>query len=48
LDFPNEIVLTGGVSDPNTKKVIAMVVWSDASSLPHNMDIEEYAYNLTP
>ncbi|TSD02491.1 MAG: hypothetical protein Athens071424_13 [Parcubacteria group bacterium Athens0714_24] len=43
LSFPNEIVASGGVSDPNTKKIIAKILWSDGSHPP--MILETYVYN---
>jgi len=43
LAFPNNIVLTGGVPDPNTKKIIGEIHWNDGSHSP--MTLETYIYN---
>jgi len=40
LTFPNFIVSTPGVLDPNTKKVTGSVVWSGGT-----MELETYVYN---
>ena len=44
LDFPNEIVLTGGVCDENTKKIIATINWN-TGSVARTMSLETYVYN---
>ena len=44
LDFPNEIVLTGGVCDENTKKIIATIEWN-TGSVSRTMTLETYVYN---
>lgn len=41
LTFPNVIVETPGVSDPNTKKVAGSVLWSQGT-----MELETYIYNF--
>lgn len=43
IAFPNEIVTSGGVSDPNTKKIIGEIRWNDGSHSP--MTLETYIYN---
>lgn len=45
LTFPNIIVESGGVFDPNTKKVSATIAWQNAAG-PHTMSLETYIYNL--
>jgi hypothetical protein len=45
LIFPNTIVLSSGVLDPDTKKVIASVSWN-ASNIVQTMALETYAYNF--
>jgi type II secretory pathway pseudopilin PulG len=43
LAFPNTIVTSSGVSDPNTKKVVASVLWNDAIGNKITI-IETYVY----
>ena len=43
-DFPNEIVLTGGVLDNNTKKVTHQISWESLRGT-QTLTIESYIYN---
>lgn len=43
LTFPNEIVATGGVLDPDTKKVKGIISWSDAYG-NRILELETYVY----
>lgn len=45
--FPNEIVSNGGIDDPNTKKIIATIMWYDGLQT-RNLMLETYVYNYTP
>jgi len=42
--FPNEIVTTGGVDDPNTKKIVATVLWNNSGAI-ETFNTESYIYN---
>lgn len=44
LTFPNKIVTTGGVIDPNTKKIITTVEWVHKDTT-HTTTLETYVYN---
>jgi hypothetical protein len=44
IDFPNEIVSSGGVCDENTKKIIATINWN-TGSVARTMTLETYVYN---
>lgn len=44
LAFPNQIVESGGVNDPNTKKVIVSIAWDNTLG-PRNLTLETYVYN---
>ncbi len=43
LDFPNTIVETGGVTDPNTKRVNARISWTDNTGA-RVKTLETYVY----
>ena len=43
IAFPNEIVASGGIFDPNTKKIIGEIRWNDGTHSP--MTLETYVYN---
>lgn len=43
LEFPNEIVLTGGIIDPNTKKASTTISWIDEFG-PKTMSLETYLH----
>lgn len=43
LSFPNEIVESGGIEDPNTKKVVASIEW-DANGAIRTLTLETYIY----
>jgi len=45
LAFPNSIVASGGVLDPNTKKATANISWNAASG-GANITLTEYLYRL--
>ena len=40
--FPN-VIDPGGLYDPNTKKIIACIMWNDGTL--HEMKLETYVYN---
>ena len=44
LTFPNEIVLTGGTCDEDTKKIIATISWN-TGSVSRIMTLETYVYD---
>jgi len=45
LAFPNEIVTTGGIDDPDTKKIVATVSWNSPDGA-NVLDAESYVYNF--
>lgn len=47
LSFPNEIVSSGGVLDPNTKKVITKILWNNGFS-SRDLTLESYLYDYQP
>lgn len=47
LSFPNEITETGGILDPNTKKVIAKISWNNGFE-PRELILETYLYDYQP